>query len=109
MAGAYRHYDLFRWSTFCMADACMLHVDKTRESAFNFYVDKSKGETCESILQMFVLALSNEFLMQRDTAMLDSHWMSDCIVEGTYYADEEQNKINNEADPKKGENVCVKN
>ena len=38
--------------------------------------------------------------MHRDTAMC-GHWMSDYIVEGTYYADDERVKINNEKDPKK--------
>ena len=50
MTGAHRHYDLFRCSTFYMAVVCMLCVDKTRESVFNFYVDKIKGDTCELIL-----------------------------------------------------------
>ena len=69
MTSTYRHYDVFRCSTFCMAVAHMLRVDQTRESVFNFYVDKSKGETCESILWMFVFSLSNKFLMQRYVAM----------------------------------------
>ena len=47
MTGAYRHYDLFRCSIFYMAVTYMLYVDKTRESVFNFYVDKSKGDTCK--------------------------------------------------------------
>ena len=45
--------------------------------------------------------------MPRDAAIC-RYWMSDYIIEGTYYADDERNKINNETDPKKGEHVCIK-
>ena len=45
--------------------------------------------------------------MPRDTATC-GHCTSNHIIEGTYYADEERNKINDETDPKRGENSCMK-
>ena len=100
MTGAYRHYDLFRYSAFYMAVMCMLYVEKTRELVFNFHVDKNKGNTCELILKTFSFSLSAKILMHHDTAAC-GHWTSYCIIEGASYAHDELNGINNETDPKK--------
>ena len=57
MTSACRHYDVSRYSTLCMETICILCVENTSESVFNFYANKSKCETFELCLKILILIL----------------------------------------------------
>ena len=47
MSGSYRHYCLYRCSVFWMAVTTLIHMSKANDADFNFYIDNTKGDTCE--------------------------------------------------------------